>query len=206
VRIGYSTLENGSVVVHNNLFAGGSPVLDFGYWTTATVSGNTLFGTGTLLRQNEASTSGHLWSANVHRRDPGASAWWYNGSSRTFSGWRSATGLGATDQATGDAPAAPQVLVRPDLYEPGRAIVVVYNWSRQGSVTANLSAVLNVGDRYVVRNVQNLFGAPVATGTFGGGGISLPMSGVTPPAPVGFSTSRAPKTGPGFDVFVVTRS
>jgi uncharacterized protein YjdB len=204
VRIGYSTLENGSVVVQNNLIVGGSTPLEFGYWASATVSGNTIYGTGTLLRQNEVSTTGHVWSLNTHRRDPAASAWWYNGSSRTFSGWQSATGLGATDQALSGTPGAPQVLVRPSLYEPGRALVVVYNWTKQGSVSVDLTGVLNVGDRYEVRNVQSLFGSAVATGTFGGA-ISLPMTGVAPPVPVGLSSSPAPRTGPDFDVFLITR-
>jgi hypothetical protein len=65
--------------------------------------------------------------------------------------------------------------------------------------------VLSPGDRYEVRNVQKLFGAPIASGTFNGGAITLPMSGVTPPTPVGLSSSLAPKTGPDFDVFVVAK-
>ncbi len=102
-------------------------------------------------------------------------------------------------------PTTTQVFVRAVPYEAGRANVIVYNFGHQGSVTADLSGVLAAGDRYVVRNVQDLFGTPVATGTYSGGSISLPMSGVNAPAPVGIS-SRAPKTGPDFDVFVVTKN
>jgi hypothetical protein len=72
-------------------------------------------------------------------------------------------------------------------------------------VSVDLGNVLQSGDHYVIRNVQNLRGSPVASGTFDGGSVSIPMGGVTPPTPVGLGSSRAPMTGPYFDVFVVTR-
>jgi len=96
-----------------------------------------------------------------------------------------------------------KVFVKPNKYEQGRALVVVYNWGSQGSVNVNLSNVLRSGQRYEVRNVQNMFGAAVASGTFNGGSISVPMNGVNPPARLGRSTPTPPKTGPNFDTFVV---
>jgi hypothetical protein len=97
------------------------------------------------------------------------------------------------------------VFVRPNVYEPGRANIIVYNWSRQGSVSVNVANVLQVGDRYEVRNVQDLFGSPLASGTFGGGTITLPMTPVSPPVPVGFVSSPSPTTGPDFNVFLLTK-
>jgi len=116
--------------------------------------------------------------------------------------WTNATVTGNT-VLSASATGAVRVFVRPNRYEPGRANVIVYNPSGQGSVTVDLSGVVPPGVRYEVRNVQDLFGAPVASGT-GGGAISLPMSGVRPPTPVGMSSSSAPTTGPYFNVFVVT--
>lgn len=101
--------------------------------------------------------------------------------------------------------AATKVVVRQNPYEAGRAHVIVYNWGGRRSVSADLSDVLRPGDRYTVRNVQDLFGAAVATGRYDGGAIAIPMGGVRPPPPVGRSVSRAPKTGPAFDVFLVTK-
>jgi len=68
----------------------------------------------------------------------------------------------------------------------------------------DLSGIVPVGARYEVRNVQDLYGAPVASGSFGGGAVSIPLGGVTPPTPVGLTSSRSPRTGPYFDVFLVT--
>jgi hypothetical protein len=82
----------------------------------------------------------------------------------------------------------------------------VYNWSGQPSVPVDLSTVLRPGDHYEVRNVQALFGAPVVSGTYGGGSLSFSMTAVPPPVPIGLATSPAPVTGPAFDVFLVTRA
>lgn len=101
-------------------------------------------------------------------------------------------------------PAAPnKVFIRPNAYEPGRANVTVYNWSKTSSVSVDLSSVLKVGDVFEVRNAQNFFGAPVLTGTYGGGAVVLPMSGLVSAAPAGWVTPAS--TGPEFNVFVVRR-
>jgi hypothetical protein len=64
--------------------------------------------------------------------------------------------------------------------------------------------VLRSGQQYEVRNVQDIFGKPIVSGTYSGGTISLPMSGVNAPMPIGRATATPPKTGPFFDTFVVT--
>ena len=98
----------------------------------------------------------------------------------------------------------PKVFLRPNRYEPGRANLVIYNWSRQATVPVDLSGIVRVGDRYDVRNVQDFFGAPVLSGTYTGGPVDVPMAGVIPVAPLGGSPTSPPQTGPDFGVFVVT--
>jgi len=111
--------------------------------------------------------------------------------------------VGATDQAQAATPTQPQVFVRPSRYEVGRGNVIIYNWGRQASVSVDLSGVLQVGSRYEIRDAQNIFAAPVASGTYGGGSVSIPTSGVTAAQVVGGSPTAPPRTGPDFDVFVV---
>jgi hypothetical protein len=67
-----------------------------------------------------------------------------------------------------------------------------------------MSGVLSTGDQYVVRNAQNPFGPPIASGSYGGS-ISLPLTAVTPVAPVGWTSKKAPSTGSDFAVFVVEK-
>jgi len=40
------------------------------------------------------------------------------------------------------------------------------------------------------------------SGLYAGGTISIPMSGVNPPPPIGGSPTPPRKTGPDFDVFI----
>jgi len=101
----------------------------------------------------------------------------------------------------GTRPAQSRVFVRPDRYARGRGIVTVFNWARRPWVEADLSGVLVRGQRFEVRDAQDYFGAPVATGTWSGTPVRLPMKGLRPAEPVGWK--RPPPTGPDFNVFVI---
>lgn len=109
------------------------------------------------------------------------------------------------DNGEPPTPTRTRVVVRPNRYEQGRAHVVVFNWGRDTAATVDVSGVLAPGDRYDVRNVQDLFGAPVVSGTVSGSSITVPLGGVAPPVPVGLESSPAPRTGPAFDVFLITK-
>jgi hypothetical protein len=176
VQIGYRTLRNGDVIVEHNTIVGGSPALDFGFWSAARVSNNALFrsgsSSGALIAKRDGAGAGQIWRDNTERA----------------------------------APSATQVVTRPNLYEKGRAHLIVFNWGADKTAQADVSGVLAPGDRYDVRNVQDLFGPPVASGTVAGTTIIIPLGGVAPPPPVGRKASRAPRTGPAFDVFLVTRT
>ncbi|MEP6914012.1 MAG: hypothetical protein ABJC89_00130 [Acidobacteriota bacterium] len=104
------------------------------------------------------------------------------------------------------SPSGVFVGVRPNAYEPGRANVVVYNWARQPQVSVNLSAAgLASGDTYEVRDAQNYFGGPVATGTYTGALVNLPMAGLIATPVVGNAPIQPGHTDVEFGVFVVQR-
>jgi hypothetical protein len=204
--MGFENYSNANMTVQNNYAVGGTYVLSVGTWNQLTAANNRLFGTSRVLQLKDTAISGFDWRANAYQRDPLAPAWQYRGTDYAFSPWAIQTGLGGSDVTVPVSPVTPQVFVRPNAYEPGRATVVVYNWGRLGSATADLSGVLSVGATYEVRNVQDLFGSPVATGTFDGGPISIPMGGVNPPTPIGAVPHAPPRTGPDFDVFIVKKT
>jgi hypothetical protein len=127
-----------------------------------------------------------------------------------FAGWKAATPYDDNSTLTQNAngkPTVNHVFVRPNQYEAGRANIAIFNWQLLGSVAVDLSTVLNPGDRYEVRNVMDYFGTPVLSGTYAGGSVSIPMTAVTPPVPVGGWPGAAPPvTGPEFNAFVVLRT
>ncbi|HLZ45758.1 MAG TPA: right-handed parallel beta-helix repeat-containing protein [Gemmatimonadales bacterium] len=202
LRVGYQAANN-DVLVRGNTVWGGLTAFVVGQWQSATVLNNLFGGSANMVSLLNAPGS-FAWSTNNYYRNPAAQAWLTQaGSALALADWKSATGLGSSDQAPATTPGETKVFVRPNKYEPGRALVVIYNWGSQGSVSVNLSGVLRAGQQYEVRNVQDMFGSPVSSGTFSGSTISLPTSGVKPPTPIGRSTPMPPKTGPYFDAFEV---
>lgn len=205
VKLAPSGLANGTLTATGNYIVGGSPAEYVGEWTTATISSDTIVGSSTMVDYSQGSNTGTTWSNNYYFRDTAATAWRFGGSSYSFGAWKTASGLGGSDGVSTSAPAVTRVFVRPNSYETGRAHIVVFNYGADASVSADVSGVLSGGDQYVVLNVQDLFGSPVASGTYGGGSISIPISAVSPPAPVGI-TSLAPNTGTAFAVFLLLRT
>jgi hypothetical protein len=205
-----SALYNKDIILERTFAVGGSLGLEMQYqWAQATVRNNTFVGDGAsdAVHTGGPTVNVYDWAGNTFYRDPNAGAWEQNGTGYSFSGWKAATGLGATDQAFAAAPTATQVFVRPNAYEPGRAFIVVYNFAAQNPVAVDISGIVALGRRYEIRNVQKVFGPPVASGTYVGGAVAIPMDGVQPPAVIGRTAPRAaPKTGPDFDVFLLTSS
>jgi hypothetical protein len=106
-------------------------------------------------------------------------------------------------------PTANTVIVRPNQYEQGRANIAIYNWQMQPSVSVNLSnAGLNIGQSFVIKDASNFFGNPVASGTYNGGSVSIPMTGLVR-APMVAESDISPQyrpvshTAPEFGAFIV---
>jgi hypothetical protein len=207
LRVGrYAARNNRDIVLRDNYAVGGRIGLEMiEPWQQATVTGNVFIGSGDVVQVGGRNLTGHYqWTHNTWVRDANARAWRHAGSRHTWDDWRRATGLGDSDQVLPDPPRETKVFVRPNRYEPGRAHIVVYNWGRLPQVAVDVSGVLVEGDRYEVRNVQEVFGPPVSGGVYQGGTIDVPMAGVAPPVPLGRVTRTAPHTGPAFDVFLLT--
>jgi hypothetical protein len=75
-------------------------------------------------------------------------------------------------------PAQPALIhVRPNRYDPKRANVAVFNWSKQPAVELAPGEFLKPGDDYRLMNPRDLFGKPVAEGKFDGKAIRVPVEG-----------------------------
>jgi len=200
VWLGYNA-RNQDITVKGNHFVGGSPALRVREWSSFNFTGN-LLASANQVAVLEGS-GGYSWSGNTHYRDASASAWSAGGGAMNFANWKSRTGF--SDSHGGTLPSGTKVVVRPNKYEAGRANVIIYNWSGAGAVSADLSGVLKSGDRYAIRPVQNLFGSPVASGTYSGGSVSIPMGPYAAPRPVSGFLNTPKAMGSQFNVFLVTK-
>lgn len=99
-------------------------------------------------------------------------------------------------------PNGAKVIVRPNLYEPGRANIAIYNWDLAASVAVDVSTILTPGTPFELRNAQDFWGEPVLAGTYTGSPLIVPMQAWSAAAPLGFPVSPTP-TGPEFNVFVL---
>jgi hypothetical protein len=115
----------------------------------------------------------------------------FNGT--TFAEYRKATGFDGSSKLLAPVngrPAGTRVFVRPNRYEKGRAHVAVLNWDGVRAVKVDLSGIgLEVGAKFQVRNVPDLFGPPGVEGVYRG------REGAVP-------TLRSP-IAPHFDAFLV---
>ena len=98
-------------------------------------------------------------------------------------------------------PASTAAFVRPDLYDPRRAIIAAYTGDGALDVPADVSAVLSPGQTYEVRNARDFYGPTVTNGTYDGEPIALPMQGLGVAPPVGWP---APPPSSEFNVFILT--
>lgn len=102
-------------------------------------------------------------------------------------------------------PTQNKVDVRPNIYQQGRAFIVIYNWQMLNNVDVDLSnAGLVDGQAYKIMNVQNYKGAPVLTGVYSSSSpvVSLPMTDMVVTTPIGH-TFTPQSTLPQFGAFVV---
>jgi hypothetical protein len=154
-----------------------------------------------------ASFTSNTWTNNTYSAPATGNPFQILGTSTAryqFPGWQSTTGYDVGSSFVGGQFNGDDVIVRPNQYEPGRAFVTVWNWDGASTVSVDLSTVLKAGDQFDVRNVFDLFGTPVLTGTYTGNPVSITQSALAPPTPIGYSASPAMPNN-HFNVFLVQK-
>jgi hypothetical protein len=101
------------------------------------------------------------------------------------------------------APTGIWTFVQPNKYETGPANIAIYNWNLAPTVSVDVTGAIAPGTRYEILDVQNYFGAPIATGTYDGSPVSTPMSGLTIATPNGSVPTPPTHTAPQFGAFVL---
>ena len=203
-----------NLVANNNVFVGGYVSVSVeGMAGPFTFTGNKIYNTPASVRVVTLgffpgqTSSGFVWDNNsyfgLNRFYRGI----YDGSSTSggvnmnLAGWQSATGFDTHSTYTDGTPTANWVYVRPNKYEAKRANITAYNWSLSPTVAIDVSSVLSPGDKYVIQDAQNFYGPAVASGTYTGGAIGIPMTGLTKATPVGFAAPA--HTAPLYGTFIL---
>lgn len=95
------------------------------------------------------------------------------------------------------------VFVRPNQYEEGRGHIVIYNWELKDQVDVNLRSILLPGQDYEIHDAQDYFGSPVASGTYDGLAVPVPMKLTKVSTTVGAVPNPPVHTSQEFAAFVV---
>jgi len=194
---------NGSLTSTGNYWIGGTTALELWGWQNLSASGNVNYvDTGLLVLMNTLGIPTSQYSMN-NNTYYGSGFFSLNGQLQGYAAWQSNSGLDGNSQYTLGRPTGVWSFVRPNKYEAGRANLIIYNWDLNPSVPVDISSVLNPGNVYVVKDAQNFFGPPVASGTYTGGSILISMTGTAISPVVGSSPAPPQNTAPEFGVFIL---
>ncbi len=210
VRLHYRATNNQDLSVRNNYFVGGSLVLSVRDWRAMTLTGNHFYGLQQLLAlgvPQDVSASTYAWDDNTYIQGKEAKPFSFQDNSLAFAEWQKATGIDRNSHWVNNPKGRPEgvvVFVRPNIYETGRAHLIVYNWDLKETAEVDVKGLLSVGARYEIRDAQNYFGAPVASGTYQGKPLRLPLTN-SKVAPLVGGQFRFTSTAPEFGVFILLR-
>jgi len=169
----------GNIIVGGDVPMSGMEVTDNLLFFPGVAGENLRLGYGAVANGDVVVRGNVVWGGETALRI-GAGTWTSLGvENNSLGGARqivSATGVDVPYDSF-DAVPGPLTFVRPNRYEPGRALVVVYNLRSAPSVKVSLTGVLAIGQHYELRDVQNVFGKPVWSGTFTGDSVTVPVSG-----------------------------
>jgi hypothetical protein len=120
--------------------------------------------------------------------------------------WQDKVGLDLDSTFTETRPTGVWRRVFPNAYEPGRGHLAVANWDGAASVGVDLSSLgLADGEPFAIQNAQDLWGAPVVTGTWNASQpvVRLPLAAGSVQQPQGFEAWPTPSSLPEFGAFLV---
>jgi len=179
--------ENGRVRVEGCHFIGGVDTLWIRKFHEARVAGNVfLTANGRALKvipPERHEPGGYEFTDNTYYKLGGPPLEWNKQTFEDLESWQKATRLDATSRMIEGRPDEPWVFLRPNRYEPDKALLVVYNWPKTPRVSVDLGKLWRVkpDTDFRIHSVEDVWGNPAAKGRFTGEPVELPMTGVYAP-------------------------
>jgi hypothetical protein len=211
-------LEHEDALVKDNYIMGAYRAFAAGRIKDLTMTGNTFWSTGTLMEIASAPAGSgisnqELGKPEVKHYKLSNNTYYTNGNDRpfrfgagvekgpdeeniTFAQWQQQGFDQGSKLIAGqnNKPAGTKVFVYPNVHQPGRANVGVFNWDGKDSAAVDLSTALKQGQKYAIYHLLDINqtiaqATPVVTGTFDGSAVTLPL--------------RKASYCPDFDAFLV---
>lgn len=188
--------------VENNFFA--SAVWFHSIWEEIEFTNNTVLGAnGSLITLRAELPEQIDWNHNTYYSDRDQAFDYLNQGLR-WEEWREVSTADSESTLHRNRPDQPFVVVRPNNYEEGRAVVVVYNWQSAAVIAVDLSEVLSVGDEFWIFDAVKPLSSAVMKGSYDGGTVNLNMRVHAADSPIG-AEEETLSMGPDFHVFLVRR-
>jgi hypothetical protein len=187
VDFGYISQLNGKLTVENNVFIGGLSAVEMKKWQEVTFKGNTLYTpNGPLLvvvPPEGFDPKNSDVDGNTYYKGPTTPLSHAGKAIETIEDWRTLTGWDKAGKMAEGPPASVMAYLRPNKYEPDRAFLVVYNWPCTPSVKLDVGKLWDIkpGQQYNIVHVDDIWGKPVAQGTFDGQPVEIKMLGAYAP-------------------------
>ncbi len=186
-EFGYNSAYNGSIIIEGNVFVGGGCAVSMHNWLQLTFRNNTCYNpSGYLLGITTPSLAfNYKIDSNRYYLNTNYVANFNSLLYRTFDAWQNQTQWDLSSTKIAGEPRDVWVFLRPNRYEPDRALLIIYNWPRTNSVTLSPSKLWNLRKdqqyRYRIVSVDDIWGQPVAEGQINGAPIKLTMTGTFAP-------------------------
>lgn len=198
-------VPNRDLIATGNYWIGGFSPFECWRWDRITYSGNVSYAPKQfpvlLTLDSSPAPASFDWDGNTYY---GAQVFRFNGANLDFAQWRAATSFDRSSRYQSGAPQGLWRFVRPNLYEPGRGHIIVYNWDLAAETAIDLRPVVKPGAAFEIRDAQNYFGPPLVTGTFDGTPVTIPLRAGPVAQALGEIPSPPKHTDARFNVFVVS--
>jgi hypothetical protein len=186
-EFGYNSSSNGNIIVEGNVFVGGGCAVSLHNWEQLIFRNNTCYcPTGHLMSITTPNTAfNYNIDSNRYYLSKNYLANLDGFAYRTLDTWQNGTAWDLSSTNINDAPSDVWAFLRPNKYEPDRALLIIYNWPKTETVSIALSKLWNKGKdqhyRYQIVSVDDIWGEPIVEGQLNGGSVKLPMTGTFAP-------------------------